>query len=368
MTGKERILTCLSLGQPDTVPTFTKGIDPVATLAIARELQAGVAQMDVDLSHPPTVDDNDRLVDLFMLVHDELDIDGYAARDFASWYWCYGFDIVDELHIKDAWGIVYRRNRDGIPVPVHHPVKAIGDLRGLPPTIGMGAVTANVRRAAARFGDRKALVGDVLGPYYAASWLRGTAEFLMDLVARPDLAHALMRFATDAAKERISEFSDIGAVAMVISDDVAHKNGTFMSPSHVREFIAPYHRELVDLGHSYNMKMILHCDGNIWKILDDVVACGFDGLNPLEPEAGMDLATVKARYGDRLCLIGNLSIVSLLTTGTPAEVEAEVIRAIGDAGAGGGLVICDSNVITSEVRAQNYIAMMRAAKTHGRYA
>lgn len=368
MNGKERFLTSLSLQQPDCVPTFTKGMDPRATLAIARLLREGVPDMALDLEHPPTPEQNDLLLDLFMLIYDELDIDGYAARDFASWYWCYGFEIIDEVHMRDGWGIVYRRNRDGVPVPVSHPVTSLADLEGLPHSLGMGGITDNVRRAAARFGERKALVGDVLGPYYAASWLRGTAEFLMDLAAEQDVAHAVLRFATDAARARIDEFAAIGAVAMVISDDLAHKGGTFMSPAHFRELIVPYHRELVEHGHSLGLKMILHCDGDLWQILDDVVASGFDGLNPLEPEAGMDLAAVKSRYGRQLCLIGNLSVVSLLPRGTVEQVEAEVIRAIEAAGAGGGLVICDSNVITGEVKAENYVAMMRAAKAHGRYS
>jgi uroporphyrinogen decarboxylase len=367
MTGKERFLTSLSLAQPDTVPTYTKGIGPEATLAIARELREGVPELAIDVMSSLSEEDHVELMDLFMLVYDELEIDGYANRDLGSWYWCLGFEKVDELHIRDAWGIVYRRNSDGLPVPVGHPVTSPEGLDSLPRVIGMGALTDNMRRASARFGERKALVGDILGPYTAAWFLRGTADLLMDYVLDPDFVHAVMRFVTDAARSRIEAFAEIGTDAMILSDDVGHKDSTFMSPNHYREFVAPYHRELTELGHALGLKMILHSDGKLWSILDDVVACGFDGLNPLEPEAGMDLGSVKATYGDRICLIGNLSIVNVLRTGTAAEVEEAVIQAIEDAAGGGGYILCDSNVITSEVKVENYITMMRAAKRHGQY-
>lgn len=368
MNGGERFLTALGLGQPDTVPTYTKGIGPEATLAIARELKEGIPDMPINVMAPLPEEDHMKLMDLFRLVYEELDIDGYANRDFESWYWCVGFETVDELHIRDSWGITYRRNSDGLPVPVGHPIKRSEDLDNLPPVIGMGAVTENMRRAATLFGERKALVGDMLGPYTAGWFLRGNAEFLMDFVLRPDFVHAVMRFVTDSAKARIEEFAQIDTKAMILSDDLAHKDSTFMSPAHYRNFVAPYHRELVSFGHALGLKMILHSDGNLWKILDDVLACGFDGLNPLEPEAGMDLASVKAAYGNRICLIGNFSIVNLLRNGTPAGVEEAVINAIEDAAGGGGYIVCDSNIITSEVKVENYITMMRATKKYGGYA
>jgi len=367
MTGRERFLTALSVQQPDVVPTYTKGIGPEATLAIARELREDVPEIPIDVMGTLSDEIHVRLMDMFMLVYDELDIDGYANRDLGSWYWCTGFEKVDDLHIRDSWGIVYRRNYDGLPVPVGHPISCPEDLEGLPAVIGMGAITDNLRRAAKRFAGKKALVGDILGPYTAAWFLRGSADFLMDYLLQAEFVHELMRFVTDAARARIEAFAEIGTEVMILSDDIGHKDGTFMSPTHYREFVAPYHRELVDLGHELGMKMILHSDGKLWAVLDEVVACRFDGLNPLEPEAEMDLAAVKEAYGDRLCLIGNLSIVNLLRTGTPAEVDEAVHRAIEDAGGGGGYVVCDSNIITADVNVENYITMMRAAKKYGRY-
>ncbi len=62
---------------------------------------------------------------------------------------------------------------------------------------------------------------------------------------------------------------------------------------------------MVDVIHEEGGKVIKHSDGNLWKIIDDIVKTNIDGLNPMEPVAGMDIGEVKQKYGDRICLIGN---------------------------------------------------------------
>lgn len=64
--------------------------------------------------------------------------------------------------------------------------------------------------------------------------------------------------------------------------------------------------------------------GILWMRCLDIVDCGFDAIQSLQPSAGMDIAKVKKEYGDKLCLIGNVDLNYLLPFGTPEEVEKEV--------------------------------------------
>jgi uroporphyrinogen decarboxylase len=90
-------------------------------------------------------------------------------------------------------------------------------------------------------------------------------------------------------------------------------------------------------------------------------------LNPLEPQAGMDLKKVKAYCGDRLCLIGNIDCLDLLCHGTPEQVDEAVRQAIDIAAPGGGYILSDSNSLHPGVNPENCIAMFRATKKYGRY-
>ena len=154
---------------------------------------------------------------------------------------------------------------------------------------------------------------------------------------------------------------------LIIEDDIADKNFPLISPDQFREFINPYNRRLVERAHEKGLKVIRHSDGNLWPLLDILLDTGYDGLNPLEPQAGMDLKRVKDYCGDRLCLLGNIDCIELLPEGRPDEVRAAVRQAIRDAGEGGGLIICSSNSLHPGVKPENCRAMFEAVHEYGQY-
>jgi uroporphyrinogen decarboxylase len=141
-----------------------------------------------------------------------------------------------------------------------------------------------------------------------------------------------------------------------------------MSPDHFREFFLPGIQEVVRTAKEMNAYVIKHTDGNIGPILDMIVDTGIDGLHPLDPEAGMDIAAVKEAYGDRICVIGNIDTGRLLSESTPSEVEEEVHRTIERVAPGGGYILSSANSIHVKVRPENYEAMLRVARRYGKYA
>ncbi|GAH36492.1 unnamed protein product [marine sediment metagenome] len=111
---------------------------------------------------------------------------------------------------------------------------------------------------------------------------------------------------------------------------------------------------------------MLHTDGHITPLLDFVVDCGFDGLHSLEPTAGVDLALVKKKVGDKLCLLGNIDIAHDLTYGTKDDLFAAVKHAIKTAGPGGGFIVSAANMHPT-VKVDNLRWMVEATKEFGNY-
>ena len=140
-----------------------------------------------------------------------------------------------------------------------------------------------------------------------------------------------------------------------------------MSPPMFRELLLPHLKRAVDVIHEEGAKCIKHCDGNLWPILDDMVGTGIDCINPLEPVAGMDMAEVKAKYGDRVAIMGNIDCGALLSHGSEREAEEAVITCIQQGGPGGGLIISSSNSIHSGVSPANYAVMLNTIRSHGAY-
>jgi uroporphyrinogen decarboxylase len=78
----------------------------------------------------------------------------------------------------------------------------------------------------------------------------------------------------------------------------------------------------------------------------------------------MDIAAVKAAYGARVCLVGNIDLHYTLTRGTPAEVEAEVKQRIETLAPGGGYMISSANSLTAYCKLENVLAMAAAIRKY----
>jgi uroporphyrinogen decarboxylase len=124
--------------------------------------------------------------------------------------------------------------------------------------------------------------------------------------------------------------------------------------------------EVVEDIKSHGAYCVKHTDGNIWTILEDIVNTGVDGIGPLEPGAGMDLAEVKRATGDRVCVVGNID-VDLLCRGSTAQVRQATRVLIDGVSPGGGHILSSGNSITSAVQPENFRVMVETAHEHGRY-
>lgn len=145
-------------------------------------------------------------------------------------------------------------------------------------------------------------------------------------------------------------------------DDVAFKSGPFCSRAAFREFWMPAFRRSAE---AITLPWIFHSDGNIMPVLDDLLTLGMAGIHPIEP-GPMDLGEVKARYGRRVCIIGNVS-VDTLSAGTPDEVRQLVRQRIAVGGPGGGYMISSANSIPPYARPENVRAMAEAIQEFGAY-
>jgi uroporphyrinogen decarboxylase len=81
----------------------------------------------------------------------------------------------------------------------------------------------------------------------------------------------------------------------------------------------------------------------------------------------MDIVEVKHRYGNSLCIIGNIDLAYTLTRGTPPEVEKEVMERIDSLAPGGGYCLGSANSIPEYVRYPNYRAMIETTHRYGKY-
>jgi uroporphyrinogen decarboxylase len=99
--------------------------------------------------------------------------------------------------------------------------------------------------------------------------------------------------------------------------------------------------------------------------MDDLIDMGLDVIQPIDPSC-MDMARVKKQWGERICLIGNVSN-ELLRSASTAEIEARVKALLRDAAPGGGFALGSGNSVPNWAKYENYLAMRETCLKHGAY-
>lgn len=169
------------------------------------------------------------------------------------------------------------------------------------------------------------------GPFSAAIKARGFNELMHAILGAPHVARDLFRRGVDDARVIAQAARDAGAEGIVLGEDIAYGKTTYVSPNDLREIYLPYLRDAAREIRALGLTVFFHSDGNLNVILDDLVACELDGLQGLEPDAGMDIRAARARVDDTLTLWGNLGF-DLLSAPRPAEELDTAIHAITSCG------------------------------------
>jgi uroporphyrinogen decarboxylase len=94
-----------------------------------------------------------------------------------------------------------------------------------------------------------------------------------------------------------------------------------------------------------------------------------DVIEPLEepPGGDVDIAEYKKRYGDRICLKGNINTFEFMLTASPSQVEEKAKRLIDDCAAGGGFVLSTGDQCGRDTPDANIFKLVEVAKTYGAY-
>lgn len=182
-------------------------------------------------------------------------------------------------------------------------------------------------------------------------------DFSVRLFEDPSDVHREARFKCEQAK-RLAEIQvDQGADFICINSDFAYNRGPFISPAMFAEFITPYLCEVVDKIHSLGVKAMLHSDGDLRKILDQLVSTGIDGLQSIDPQGNMDLSEVKRLYGDRLFLMGNVH-TAMMQSENEEQIRTNVRQSIAVGKPGGGYILSTSNCIFNGMPLGSYRIML----------
>jgi len=211
-----------------------------------------------------------------------------------------------------------------------------------------------------------------------ATYMRGHMQWYADLLLDPEFAVKLMGKICSIQK-RINEncmreagkFVDIFRLS---GEDLGMQDRPLMSLDTFKEVAKPSLKEMwshaKELFLTYNPKgkVMLHTCGDVYPFINDLIDCGIDILDPIQPRAAeMDRFRLKKEFGDKLCFHGGIDIQHVLPFGTDEEIEEEIKTAVQSLGPGGGYILGPAHNVQSDVSAGTLIKMSEFVRKHGRY-
>jgi len=182
----------------------------------------------------------------------------------------------------------------------------------------------------------------------------------------PQFIHEMMTEFCKVNLEIIKRLAEAGVDIVFYMDDLGFKGRSIFSIKHFKEFILPYYKQIYQACKKNGMFVLQHSCGYIDKLLPHMVDAGLNGIQALEPAAGVDLAHLKETMGDRVAFLGGIDCSNIINFGTPKDVHEEVKRCIKAAAQGGGYFAGPSHNILNAPW-ENILALRAAIEKYRKY-
>ncbi|MCX6991674.1 MAG: hypothetical protein NT011_00870 [Kiritimatiellaeota bacterium] len=211
-------------------------------------------------------------------------------------------------------------------------------------------------------GDRALVLPHHSPAYICTCYAFGFERAMELMIEDPDLfIYACDRFQA-GDRLRMQEWKAAGAEVCFIADGWASCD--IISPAMIERFALPYQRSITKAAHEAGLRIILWNEGDILPILPEEAAIPVDAFVFEQPRKGASLTVeaVRAVFGPRRCLFGNLDSEALLARNDAAEIARAVAAQIAASGPNTPFVLSTGSPIPSFTAPEAVDAMIATAR------
>lgn len=379
MNSKTRVLTALNGGIPDRVPIgeFAVDFDTVEKIIGHETYLRAKAKSQIAFWENRHDEVAESYLNDHIELHEKVDLD-IVTFPMATWAIPLETDDSPPRKIgddtwEDKYGRVFKFS------PATHDITCVHD----PVTPGSGASLGQVLAelpaeryrntepelpsrdprsweildtVIRRFRDEKFICGPS-GGEIGILLLGGMEPGLLKLMQDPETvkaAAALLLEQQNLADEVLVHPDQDG---VLWGQDFCTSKGPFISPAMFRELFLEANKARVDHLHRKGIRVLKHCCGNAWELLNILLEIGYDCYQSIDQAAGEDICKLKEGYGDKIALWGGVDVDHLIR-GTTEEVREDVRRAMECAKPEGGFILGSSHSVAVGTDYDNYMAML----------
>ncbi|MBN1865696.1 hypothetical protein JW916_00235 [Candidatus Sumerlaeota bacterium] len=352
MNPRQRYLETLSFGRPDKIP-FEPGQPRESTLEVWHEqgLDDGrhyldAVQEELGLNEDPCGDELDPSASFLMIPQFEEKVIEQRESSLVVQDWkgnvCEILDVYDASYLRSPKDFVTRRWLK-LPVENRDDWEAMKE-RYNPLDPARYPEDFDARCEAWRERD-KILGVTIPGPFWQMREWLGAEELYMLFLTDPEWVRDMVVFWEDFVSRVLGEIlKRVSPDVVRVSEDIAFKEKSFISPDMTREFLLPTWRRWVEEIRAAGCFLIdMDSDGWIGELIPVWIEAGINVCNPIEVAAGCDVVEFRKRFGGRIAYRGAVD-KRLIAKGGEA-IENELERIVPPMLEGGGFIpSCDHGV------------------------
>lgn len=224
----------------------------------------------------------------------------------------------------------------------------------------------NVAQAVEWYGGKRMIRAHLWGMVEGTSSFLGIEKCWLNLGQSPALMMAWFDRYADWLCGLVDNCADTGVDMITLSDDWGSNETMLFSPRMWRREIRPYAERVVQHAKRRGLKVMLHSDGYMMQIMDDIVEMGYELVHPIQESSGMDPATIKRQYGDKFVIYGALDVVDGLYSHDGEALDEYITKRFQIYAPGGGFIFCTGHFVQPDVPPKRLIRAYRLANALAR--
>ncbi|MCY1718755.1 hypothetical protein OU798_00270 [Prolixibacteraceae bacterium Z1-6] len=220
-----------------------------------------------------------------------------------------------------------------------------------------------------KYKDDYLIFGDIeVTVFSLGHQLVGMEKLLIDMMMETEYVIPLFEACAEFQTRIGLQLIERGVDAIWFGDDFGTQTSLIIPPGIFQTQLKPIYKKMVDRFKEANPDIIpiLHCDGAVADLLDDIREIGFEVFNPVQPGVSGHLPQdMKTNFGSKFVFWGAIDQQDLLPHGTDEELENDIIEKINILGKNGGYMIAPAHILQSDVSPVRVLKFIELCKKHG---
>lgn len=212
-------------------------------------------------------------------------------------------------------------------------------------------------------GTGMGLVVGVQNAAFTSTTAIGYSDFCLATVDAPEFLVEVQKRLHEYVMRELQMILEypVDGVRIGAGSGLVTKSGPMLSPPMMEKFAFRWVREQARLVVDAGKILLCHMDGFVESLIPMLLEMRVDVLNPIDLCGGQqDIYEIKRRWGDKLCLHGNIDIDQVLMHGNAEAVWQDVREHIERLGIGGGYVVASSHDLHHMIPLEAIYAMRDA--------